>query len=353
VASILIKSITPFDALYDNTISFVYTGSQIVKNRLVIKSNATGETVYDQEISSYVASHTIPSGTLQNGSYYTCTVTAYWLVSDQTYDSITSQSASFLCLTTPTWYFDGVSSGSILSSSTLSARLTYEQAEGELLNEYEVLLYSYTGVQLFSTGALYDRTYAATISGLDDNTSYYLRAVGQTVNGMSVDTGRIAVATHFDTLYGGGLLSLVNQYDKGYIDVTSTIAAVDGEASGTVVYLDDKEADLRNGTNVLFSGVNITGEFTCTAYVRDPVLNQNVLSFLNGQTPAYKVYFRSDGNDPHLLLWAEVRQEGTYSTSVYLSDPIAYPDADTPLYLYIAQTDGVLDVVLQTAEVDS
>lgn len=273
MASIQINSIIPFDATAAHTITFNYSGAQCVKNKLVIVDSASGTKVFDDTVTTFALSHTVPAGTLTNGNYYSCTITAYAL-DDET--GITSSPVNFRCLTTPTLEFDGIESGDTVASPNMEVHLSYYQAEGDLLNEYQVMLLSSSNVEIYNTGALYDQSLTVTLYDLVDGESYYLRAVGVTVSGMAVDSGNIAIVVHYEKSFSSNALKLINNSSKGYVEIISNIIGVGGIAENDVVFVSDgTQADLRDTKVDFVGGYSFSKEFEMHAFLRSPALLYN------------------------------------------------------------------------------
>lgn len=68
MAKPIVNKITPFDAEMDKEIGFTWNGSQSYANRLIIYNADSMEKIYDKTITTFTHSHTIPAGTLKNGS---------------------------------------------------------------------------------------------------------------------------------------------------------------------------------------------------------------------------------------------------------------------------------------------
>src|SRR5574344_1149981 len=100
MSTVYVKNIAAFDAAKDQTITFGYSGNQCTKNRIIVYNSATNASVYDDTVTTYTLAHTIPAGTLANGTSYYCTITAYYTVSNVEYSVVSSASNVFKCLTT-------------------------------------------------------------------------------------------------------------------------------------------------------------------------------------------------------------------------------------------------------------
>lgn len=73
-----IMRINPFDANKDYEITLSWLGNRAHANRIVIYDNETNEVVFDDTVSSFALTHTIPAHTLQNSKKY--------VIEAQTYD---------------------------------------------------------------------------------------------------------------------------------------------------------------------------------------------------------------------------------------------------------------------------
>lgn len=73
-----IMRINPFDANKDYEITLSWLGNRAHANRIIIYDNETNEVIFDDTVSSFALTHTIPAHTPQNSKKY--------VIEAQTYD---------------------------------------------------------------------------------------------------------------------------------------------------------------------------------------------------------------------------------------------------------------------------
>lgn len=268
-STVYVKTISAFDSTKDQTITFGYSGTQCTKNKIVVYENSTSTIVYEHTVTSFTLAHTIPANTLTNGNTYYCKITAYYTISNVEYSVTSSASNVFKCLTAATWGFGNLSSGDVIGNSYFTFQMNYSQAQSELVNEYYIVVYTMSGTIFWTSGALYDATAYTTISGLPNNSVYYVRAYGTTKNGLCLDTRNsitgvdISVTIDYVTPALYSIATLENNKYKGWVKVSTQVAAIKGKSDSTIVYIDNKYVDLTSGTVVTFdNGYELGNIFT-------------------------------------------------------------------------------------------
>lgn len=222
--------------------------------------------VYDQTVSSMQLLHTVPAGSITNGACYNAV--AYVYESDGV-ESTESSPIIFYCFTTPVFVFTNLSQDDVIRNSTFSPQLSYSQPEGELLNSYQITLYNDAGSELRTTGMKYDTSLTATFTGLSESVSYKVRGVGETINGMKIDTGMVSFSVHYlqPSIYSRLLLK--NDEKNGVIEYVSNIISIEGVADpAPATYLGGDMVDVRaGGSTVTFDeGFSLADNYTirCT-----------------------------------------------------------------------------------------
>ena len=223
-----------FDATQPYTFIFnVVGGDQVVANRLTIKNQSTNITVYQEKITTFNFSHTIPANTLSNGGYYSAYITTY-----NYSDTASTQSATvqFHCYTEPTWSFSNIPTGGIINNSAYQFNVSYNQTQGELLNNYSITLYDDEYSQVSTSGVKYVAStnlpliVQHTFSGFDNNEIYYIRAIGTTVNGMEIDTGYVQLIIRYEIPEVFTSVTLNNNCDGGYVTIQSNFVNIEGKS---------------------------------------------------------------------------------------------------------------------------
>lgn len=294
----IIHPIEPFDSSIGTTINFTWTGNQIFKVRCIVKENESGITVYDYAVSNMKQNFHIPSASsLVNGTYYICYITVF--DSNDNESSIQEIGTPFYCYSTPTFSLS-ISNSDIIKASSYSVGLTYNQSENELLNSYSITLYSYGKTVLQSSGILYDMSdLSYIISGLENATQYYIRAIGTTLHGMSLDTGYILFTASYEQAQTLMPLEVTNLPEIGAIRINTNFTSTLGIADDSnVIYMDGTWVDLLNNSVTYDVGFQVNGNFTMELALYKPTLNMRIMCF-TGNNLEGNLYYR----------------EGTYSDS--------------------------------------
>ncbi|MEY8352623.1 hypothetical protein AALB39_04610 [Lachnospiraceae bacterium 54-53] len=294
-----IHPIAPFDSSVGTNINFTWSGNQIYKVRCIIKNNATGVTVYDSTLDTMKQSYTFPpTPTLTNGTKYVAYITVFDV--DENESTIQSVGTPFYCFSTPTFNLS-VSNGDIIRASSYSIGLNYAQIETESLNWFNITLYSYQKTLLDSSGQVYDITdLSYIVSNLENATQYYIRGTGETVNGMSLDTGYILVTVSYTTAQIFSKLELNNISETGAIEIKSNIISAEGVPEKDVIYVDGEWVDLTDNSVTFDEGFEIGGDFTAIFHFKKPKRNSVIIEFGTKDKLNIKVYYRigsySDSN---------------------------------------------------------
>lgn len=254
-----IQKIKPFDADKDFEISLSWTGSRSHANRIIICDYETNAVVFDDTVSSFILKHTIPAHTLTNGKKYT--------IQAQTYDvedipSVLSDKVLFYVFQTPDFRFRNLPDGHIINSSTFTAEINYYSPDWEDISKYRFSLYDASGKLLLNSKELTDDlTISYTYRGLDNNTVYFIRCVGVTINGMELDTGCQEITVRFEdpNQYARIYASPVPR--QGCVQVASNLVIIQYNGTDTFEYTDGM-IDLRDKTLYYDKGFLIREDFT-------------------------------------------------------------------------------------------
>lgn len=280
MAKPIIKRIQPFDAKRDYDISFAWTGNRAYENRIVIYDEESNQTVFDHTISSFAFTHTIPADTLTNGRKY--------VIQAQVYDrehtpSSLSDKVLFYTFETPDFYFHQLPENGMIPNASFSASVYYHSADSENIGTYRFYLYDSTKKQLLESGGLTDTSdIRYSYRGLENNTVYYIRCVGSTVNGMELDTGYTQISVHYENpntyarIYADALPS------QGCVRVATNLVIIQYNGSETFTYQDGM-IDLRNQTLYYDEGFLIEDDFTLILRGTNLWQNADILTMRNDQ----------------------------------------------------------------------
>lgn len=279
-----ILSIAPFDASVGTVINFTFTGSQVYGHQIEIIDNASGTVVYAGSEETMRLSHTVPATSgLVNGVYYACRIRVHDI--SGVYDSW-SDYVAFYCFANPVFRFSNLNAGQLITSSEFEAHLFYSQDQGESINSYVFELYGSNMDLLSRSQTMYaGEAMEYTLRMLESSRSYYLRAVGVTVNNIQLDTGYISFSVAYTTPSMWNYVDLFNNEHDGNIRVSCNVRVVDGIAEdGDVVYIDNKMADLTSGNRVTFSGgYLISNDFNVQIIGKNFSSGEYIFTMNNGQ----------------------------------------------------------------------
>lgn len=254
-----ILKITPFDSTKDYEITLSWMGNRAHANRIIIYDNETNNVVFDDTVSSFALTHTIPAYTLQNSKRY--------YIQAQTFDienipSSLSNKVLFYTFATPDFYFEDLLDNPIINNSSFTATVHYYSEDWEEISKYRFYLYDASKKQLLESDELtddYDISY--TFKGLDNNTLYYIRCLGVTVNGMELDTGYTEVTIKFEDPNEYARIYATPLPSQGCIQVSTNFIIIQYNGTDDFDYIDGM-IDLREKTLFYNEGFLIEGDFT-------------------------------------------------------------------------------------------
>lgn len=293
-----IHPITPFDARSGTTIQFTWNGNQIYQVRCIIKDNETGTTVYDDKVSIMKQQYPFPGDSgLINGTYYVAYITVIDVNGNES--SLQSKGTPFCCFSYPIFNLS-INSNDIIRSSSYETTLSYHQEEDELLNNYQISLYSFQKTELQTSGTVFDTTSLSyIISDLENATQYYIRATGTTLHGIYLDTGYILFTVAYKQAQIFTPLELNNRPDIGAVEVRCNITSALGVPdTSDVIFIDNEYANLINNSVTYDTGFEVEGDFTNIIAVYSPIRNKSICTFIG------------DGFEANIYY-----HEGTYSDS--------------------------------------
>ena len=240
-----------FDARYEREFKYLWPSgnNQSVANTLIIRDNETNTIVYNTKQETLLLKHVLPANTLQNGKTYNVCIQVFDRDNNA---SELSDTLIFKCYTTPTLSLNIVNEQVIRSSSYLFL-VSYNQIEGEELQYYSLELYDGNKQRLYNTGAKYNIEAGITLSDFTDNTSYYIKAYGQTINHMEIETDFILFHVEYIKPELYSYMTVENRELYGDIQFTSFLVSIEGKGvNGEPTYIDGDYVDTVNGTDIRF-----------------------------------------------------------------------------------------------------
>ncbi len=254
-----IMRIHPFDADKDYEITLSWIGSRAHANRIIIYDNDTNAVVFDDTISSFALRHTIPARTLSNNHKYT--------IQAQTYDvenipSPLSNKVLFYTFKTPDFYFEGLAENADITTSSFHATIRYYSEDWEDISKYVFYLYDATRKQLLESSEMTDaHDIGYTYKGLDNNTVYYVRCRGVTVNGMELDTGYVEINVKYENPNTYARIYATPNPSQGCIQVATNLIIIQYDGTDTFSYIDGM-INLIDKTLYYHEGFLIENDFT-------------------------------------------------------------------------------------------
>lgn len=255
----IVQKITPFDANKNYEITLSWLGNRAHANRIIIYDNETNNVVFDDTVSSFALKHTIPAYTLINGKKY--------IIQAQTYDvenipSALSNKVLFYTFATPDFYFEDLTENQVISNSSFTATVHYYSEDWEDISKYMFYLYDATKKQLIQSGEMTDDSdISYTYKGLNNDTVYYVRCVGVTLNGMELDTGYVEISVKFENPNIYARIYATPVPSQGCIQVSSNFILIQYNGTDTFEYIDGM-IDLRDKTLYYDEGFLIKDDFT-------------------------------------------------------------------------------------------
>ncbi len=236
----ILNNISAFDKSDDKVFTFnVVGGSQVVKNKLTIRDNITNNVVYSRTINSFSFIHTLPANSgLTNGRQYNAFINTYDINNNESEDSNVIQ---FYAYTTPTLNISNIPSDNIIDTFTYQFDLSYNQIEGELLNELYFELYSNDNILIDRSPKLFSSNLPPvylyyTVNNLEDNKSYYAKIKATTINNTYIESQNYNFNVEYNKDETSILFSVENDYKYGGIRIESNIEAPNASKSETSFY---------------------------------------------------------------------------------------------------------------------
>lgn len=352
----IVGTIRAFDATIDKVIEFtVQSGQQVIGNTIIIKNQETGEEVYNNYLQTFQYSHLIPANTLINGDNYQVTIQTSGINEGV---SPISNPVQFKCLTTPQINISNIPSSGIVQSSNYNFTGNYYQEQGELLQSFEFNLYNNNNILLSTSGVKYSTDIQYTFSGLEDNSSYYIELIINTVNGMVVSTERILFNVDYIEPSFFTVNQLENLCDTGQIQISSNIIVIIGESFPIPPkYINNKEVDLKEKNSyVSFNdGFSINDNFTLKLIGRDFISNSEIIR-LTGENKNIVLRWVIDNYtfDSEVgFVELYVYNLDTSSFKYYIkSNYIGIPNETENIFIWLQNVDNLFDLQIENLGVE-
>ena len=357
----VLSDVVSFDA--SNSCAFYFLssgGDQVVANRLTITSRATGAIIYNEKVTSFLLQHTVPANTLTNGVTYDAYVITYNANGES---SSQSNTIRFTCYTTPEFEIDNIPSGGILSTSSFTFDLTYNQIEGERLAQGQFRLYDAQKTQISSSGEIYPSATTVTpvtisyeFSGFMDNTVYYIQGIGQTAGGTQIQTGLYTLSVSYTKPNIPSVLQLSCNCEGGYVQLNSIFRDIVGNSyPSPPVFIDDSKVDLRQGGSWVYFGngeFSVDQNFTTSLWGNDFNTNSLLLRISNGFDFMSIRYMEDYVDSGKVYVDCTVNVNNADKYYVY-SNKINTPSTDDELQVWLRIIDGLADIKLVNTSISN
>lgn len=334
-----------WDATNEKTFRFLYDGNQSFGNVLQIKNNLTGQIVYQESEATMQLKHTVSANTLQNGILYNVRVAVIDIDNNV---SEYSNPMLFYCYTTPSFTFDNIAENQIVKNSSYQVYMTYEQIENEPLQSWEISLYDISQHKISSSEVRYDDDIKYTLTNLEDNQNYYIRATCITLNGLEVDTGFIPFSVNYKQPSIYSLLSLENVANNGYIKLQSNIRAVEAHSSKDVAYINNEYADLRDNTIYINEDFSLDDDFIINLLGYNLKANALIMQLSDGNNKI-NLYLRKgiyDIDDGTERIFVELQIPISFTSYVCSSNHIDIPKDTDMLDIWVNKRKGLYSVYI-------
>lgn len=255
----IIMKISPFDANKYYEISLSWMGNRAHANRIIICDNETNDVVFDDMVSTFALKHIIPANTLTNNRKYTIQAQVYDV---ENIPSVLSNKVLFYTFATPDFYFEDIIENHFIANSSFQATIHYFSSDWEEISKYIFYLYDASKKLLLKSNEMTDiDDISYTYKGLDNNTTYYVRCTGVTINGMELDTGYAVIMIKYENPNTYARIYATPIPSQGCIQVSSNLIIIQYDGTDNFEYIDGM-IDLREKTLYYDKGFFIENDFT-------------------------------------------------------------------------------------------
>ena len=264
----ILNAITPFPSDEANIFTFQVIGgaTQVAQNRLEIQQTSDNTSVYNQVVSSFAFTHTLPANTLTNGTEYKARVQT--LNSDGTIMSTFSEFVVFNVIDRPVVTITTIVNETV-NAQTVTFTGSYTQTH-DTLQSYRYILYDANQNIIQSFSEKFDGLLQQEITELENGVTYFLELKTVSTLGMEGTSGlRRFVPTYVPPILPT-IITLENLVDQGAIRVTGSLTQLvfqltDGSSP---VYIDNELLDITDKT-ITLSGLSVGEDFTFKIWARN------------------------------------------------------------------------------------
>ena len=359
MSKVTLYEIKTFDVNNGYNFTFDYRGAENVDGNIlrIYKSYDTKTPIITQKQNSIKLNSLLKSTAniygLTNGEKYSATISM--TDGDTELKETCSIPIMFYCFDTPSLSFKNTEMfKQPLNSSSFITELKYDYNKTgsyiDKLNEYKVLVYPYADninqLELYETKRAYVNdieNITAYITDLEGGKSYYLKAVGTTVHGVSVESALLKVDIADNTQYLKSAFNAKVQNETASIYLTSHLLNIDGKSTGTIYFENGKVIINENSTVYFDKDVS--------------VYNTSVVSYAKYQNNSFllSIKFSNFPIDSDILILKDKDNKGIITLST-VSNKIHSINGDTIRdtkgYLKLKAIDRISENTIITENMD-
>lgn len=338
-------NINAFDASQEMIFQFIWQGNQSFGNILRICENQSNTVVYQEKQTTMQLKHTLPTNTLNNGILYNARVA---IVDIDNNVSEYSDPILFYCFTTPTFTFDNIEENQIIKNSSYQVNMSYSQLEKEQLQSWEISLYDTSQSMVQTSGVCYTEKIVYTLTNLEDNQTYYIRATCHTLNGMEVDTGYLLFSVNYVQPSVYSILSLENIPNEGYIKLQSNIRAVEAKSYKDVEYIDNEYVNLKDNTIYIDDDFSLDDDYVINLLGYNLTPNTLIMQLSDGNN-AINLYLRKgtyDINNNTEKTFIELNIPIAFTSYICYSNYIDNPSSTDIIDIWLKKKNGLYGVYI-------
>lgn len=338
-------TINAWDATIEQTFIFRWEGNQAFGNIIQIKNNTNNEVVYEKPDITMQLKHTLSANTLKNGILYNVRVAVLDIDNNI---SEYSEPMLFYCFTTPLFKFNNITENDIIKNSSYQITMSYAQIENEPLQSWEIGLYDLSKNRIQNSGVRYTNNIEYTLTNLEDNQSYYIRATCMTLNNMEVDTGYILFSVNYEQPSIYSLLTLENVKNSGYIKLQSNIRAVEAHSDKEVIYIDNEFVDLRDNSIYINDDFSLDDDFIINLLGYNLTTNKLIMQLSDGDN-IINLYLRKgvyDINSNKEKVFLELNIPINFTSYICFSNYIDNPSNTDLIDIWIKRKNELYEVYI-------
>ena len=338
-------NVLAFDSSNEATFQFIWNGNQSFGNILQIKENATNKIIYDESETTMQLKHTLSANTLTNGVLYNARVA---VIDIDNNISEYSDPILFYCFTTPTFEFENISENDIIKNASYQVNMSYNQIENEPLQSWEISLYDTSRSKIQGSGVSYTSEIKYTLSNLEDNQTYFIKATCMTLNGMEVSTEYIQFSVNYKQPSIYSLFTLENIFNNGYIKLQSNIRAVEAHSDRNVKYINNEYVNLKDNAVAIDRDFSLDDDFIINLLGYDLTLNTLIIQ-LSDNSNTIDLYLRNgvyDINNNVEKTYVELKIPVGFTYYVCYSNYIDSPLKTDILDIWVKRKNGLYSVYI-------